>query len=124
MHSGMRAAALAAMLPVLAVAQTRPNDVTQKPTNSVRIERLGTLEFPWGIAFLPDGRLLIIELILPPQGASSLEAVMLDVTMLVRLGGRERTEAEYRDMYAKAGFKLERIVPTPTEVSVIEGRPV
>ena len=44
--------------------------------------------------------------------------------MLVLPGGRERTEAEYREMYAKAGFKLERIVPTPTEVSVIEGRPV
>ena len=61
MHAGMRAFVLAATLPVLAVAQTRPSDVTVKPTNSVGIEQLAMLEYPWGIAFLPDGRLLVTE---------------------------------------------------------------
>ena len=61
MHAGMRAAAIAATLPFLAVAQTRPGDVTLSPTKSVRIEQLAALEFPWGMAFLPDGRLLITE---------------------------------------------------------------
>jgi glucose/arabinose dehydrogenase len=57
----MRAAAIAAILPVLATAQTRPDDLTLSPASSVRVERLATLEFPWGLAILPDGRLLITE---------------------------------------------------------------
>ena len=69
------------------------------------------------------GRLLVIEMVIKPGNVPQ-PAKWLDLNMLVLPGGRERTEAEYRDMYARAGFKLERIVPTPTEVSVIEGRPI
>ena len=61
MHPGIRAVAIAAALPALALAQTRSNDVTLSPANSVRTEQLATLELPWGMAFLPDGRLLITE---------------------------------------------------------------
>ena len=35
-------------------------------------------------------------------------------------GGRERTEAEYRALFAQAGLKLDRIVATPSPVAVIE----
>ena len=62
MHAAMRSAAVAAALSVLsalAVGQTRQGDVTLSPASSVRLERLATLEFPWGMAFLPDGRLLV-----------------------------------------------------------------
>jgi hypothetical protein len=44
--------------------------------------------------------------------------------MLVIPGGQERTEAEYRQLYAAAGFQLERIVPTKADVSIVEGRPM
>jgi len=70
-----------------------------------------------------DGRLLVIEMVIKPRNEPQ-PAKWLDLNMMVIPGGKERTEAEYRAMYAKAGFRLERIVPTPTEVSVIEGRPV
>jgi glucose/arabinose dehydrogenase len=61
MHVGVRAALVAAALPVLATAQTRPGEVTVNSTKSVAIEHLATLEFPWGLAALPDGRLLVTE---------------------------------------------------------------
>ena len=74
-------------------------------------------------AIAPDGRLLIIELILPPEGADSLEAVMIDVTMLVRLGGRERTEAQYATLLEKAGFNLDRVLTTAGRQAILECTP-
>jgi hypothetical protein len=48
-----------------------------------------------------------------------------DLQILVWPGGRERTEAEYRALFAAAGLRLTHIVPTPSpewlRVSVIEG---
>ena len=46
---------------------------------------------------------------------------IMDLNMLVILGGVERTEAEFRDLFTRAGFRLSRIVATEAEVSVIEG---
>ena len=40
--------------------------------------------------------------------------------MLLIPGGKERTEEEYRDLFAEADFELSKIVPTGSEVSVIE----
>jgi O-methyltransferase domain/Dimerisation domain len=73
-------------------------------------------------AIREDGRLLVVESVIPP-GNEPFFGKLLDVTMLVIPGGQERTEQEYRDLFGKAGFRLARIVPTATEVSVIEGVP-
>jgi hypothetical protein len=71
----------------------------------------------------PTGKVLIVETIVPPGNEPSF-AKWLDVNMLVIPGGRERTEAQYRDLLRAAGFRLTRVVPTRMEVSVIEGQPL
>jgi hypothetical protein len=73
-------------------------------------------------AIRPNGRLLVVEGVIPPGNDPSF-GKLLDLTMLVIPGGKERTEDEYRALFAAGGFELARIVPTEAEVSVIEGQP-
>ena len=71
-------------------------------------------------AMSPGSRLLVIESVIPP-GNEPFGGKLLDLVMLLIPGGKERTEEEYRSLFDQAGFHLSRIVPTATEVSVIEG---
>jgi hypothetical protein len=48
----------------------------------------------------------------------------MDMVMLVYPGGQERTEAEYASLLEKSGFRLNRVVPTASAVSVVEALPV
>jgi hypothetical protein len=67
----------------------------------------------------PTSRLLIVEMVLPP-GNTPHPGKMLDLMMLVGPGGRERTEQEYAGLLRKAGFRLTRVVPTESAVSLVE----
>jgi O-methyltransferase domain/Dimerisation domain len=72
----------------------------------------------------PEAKLLIVEGVYPPRIDNSPEsrgAAANDVNMLVCTGGRQRSEAEFRELYAAAGFHLTRIVPTMAASCVIEG---
>jgi hypothetical protein len=73
-------------------------------------------------AMRPDGRLLIVETVLP-EGNAPHQGKLQDLVMLVFPGGQERTEAEYAALLAKAGFRLRRVVPTTSVVSVVEAVP-
>jgi len=73
-------------------------------------------------AIKPDGRLLIVEMVLP-AGDTPHPGKVLDMVMLVFPGGQERTEAEYASLLGKAGFRLSRVVPTESAVSVVEAVP-
>lgn len=73
-------------------------------------------------AMKPDGRLLIVEMVLPP-GDVFHPGKLLDITMLVMPGGQERTDGEYAELLGKAGFRMTRVVPTASAVSVVEAVP-
>jgi hypothetical protein len=73
-------------------------------------------------AMKPNGRLLIVEMVLPSDDSPH-PGKLLDMVMLVIPGGRERTEPEYSALLAKAGFRLQRVVPTESPVSVVEAVP-
>ena len=70
-------------------------------------------------AIKSNGRLLIVEMVLP-EGDTLHPGKVLDMVMLLLSGGRERTEAEYGSLLGKGGFKLTRIVPTSSAVSIVE----
>lgn len=72
-------------------------------------------------AMKPESKLLVIESVIP-SGNEPFHGKFLDLVMLLIPGGKERTQEEYRALFEQAGFELSRIVPTGTEVSVIEGR--
>lgn len=68
------------------------------------------------------GRVLVVDAVIGPGNAPEL-GKLIDLEMLVMTGkGRERTEAEFRSLLEASGFRLERIVPTASPVSVVEGR--
>ena len=76
-------------------------------------------------AIVSSGRLILLETMLR-QAGESVYPVLSDLNMLIRTGGCERTEAEYRALYHAAGFELTQTVatPAPTGTTVIEGRPI
>jgi len=74
-------------------------------------------------AIAPTGRLAVVELVLPPPNEPHIGPLM-DLNMMVMTGGVERSGAEYGDLLAKSGFRVERVVPTHSPFSVVEAVPV
>jgi hypothetical protein len=74
-------------------------------------------------ALHPGGRLLIVEMVLP-EGDVPHPGKLLDIMMLVGPGGQERTSDEYGVLLDKARFRLTRVVPTASAVSVVEAVPI
>jgi SAM-dependent methyltransferase len=74
-------------------------------------------------AMRPDGRLLIVEMVLP-SGDVPFQGARADIGLMVLNGGQERTEKEYRELLDKAGFRPVRVVPTDSAVSIVEAFPV
>ena len=69
-----------------------------------------------------SGKLLIIEMVIPPGNEFSISK-LLDLEVLLMGGGKERTEKEFKHLFERSGFNLSNILPTKETVSIIEGTP-
>lgn len=70
-------------------------------------------------AMAPGGRVLVAENVIPPGNRPNW-GKLLDINMLVVTGGKERTREEFRDLLARAGLRLRRVVPTASPLSLLE----
>jgi hypothetical protein len=73
-------------------------------------------------------KLLVIERVLPeridPDDPRCRANVLTDMNMmLMSPGGRERTEVEHRQLLMQAGLQIERVVPTPSLLAIIQATP-
>jgi hypothetical protein len=67
----------------------------------------------------PQARVLIIETLVAEAPGPHF-GKLVDVIMLAATGGRERTQAQLAALLAAAGFRLERLVPTAAQYSIVE----
>lgn len=73
-------------------------------------------------AMASNGRLLIVDMIVPETASPSFSK-LLDLNMMVMTGGRERTKGEFHALLDAADYRLTRIIPTMAPQSIIEARP-
>lgn len=69
------------------------------------------------------GKLVLMELVVPPGFPPDFSHIV-DLEMMVICDGKERTESEYRELLAGAGFRLTRIIPTEGPHSLVEAVPM
>jgi hypothetical protein len=69
-----------------------------------------------------NGKLLVVDHVIQP-GNDFHPGKILDLAMLLFPGGKERTEQQFRDLFAASGWRLNRIIPTPAMEYIVEGLP-
>jgi hypothetical protein len=70
------------------------------------------------LAGVPGGKVILLEAVVPPGNEPHM-VKMLDIEMMMLPGGKERTQAEYAELFQKTGFTLKQVVPTKGPLSVI-----
>ena len=70
----------------------------------------------------PQARVLVIETVLADVPGPDWSKIM-DVIMLWIVGGRQRSRGEHEQLLNTAGFRLERVIPTMADASILEAIP-
>jgi SAM-dependent methyltransferase len=71
-------------------------------------------------AMADDGRVLVIDHVVAAGNRFDWGKLM-DINMMVMLGSKERTKDEFRQLFARAGLRLKRVVRTASSLSILEG---
>jgi hypothetical protein len=73
------------------------------------------------------GRLVVFDRVLPERVTAGdpmdQSATLMDLNMLVNVTGRERTEAQFRKLFAAGGFTLVSARSMPSGLGIVEGTP-
>ena len=67
-------------------------------------------------------RILVVDAVLP-EGNRPHPGKVMDILMMVLCEGRERKEQEVRELYARAGSQLTKVIPTQSVLSIVERQP-
>lgn len=70
-----------------------------------------------------NGRVLIMDILIKEDQPQIAEKSM-DMLMLMVFGAKERTREEFESLLTKTNFKINRIIPTKTPLSIIEALPM
>jgi cyclopropane fatty-acyl-phospholipid synthase-like methyltransferase len=76
------------------------------------------------------GKVILLQTLVPALGApveypdGTMPALAAVQMMITNPGGYWRTEQEYKDLFEVSGFKLEKVIPTGTSLTVMEFSPV
>jgi hypothetical protein len=72
-------------------------------------------------AMQPGHRILIIELVVEREASDGVGPLSDVHMMMVCNEGRERSRADFARLFDEAGFRLRRVLPTSTLMSIVEG---
>ena len=68
----------------------------------------------------PGAKVLLVETVVEEDDSIPSMSKMMDLNMLVMTGGKERTEKEYAALLEQSGFKLTRVIQTPSPMQIVE----
>ena len=71
-------------------------------------------------AIKDDGTLLIRDSVISDN---DVQGSTMDITMMIMTGGKERTEAEWKNLLQSAGFALNRVYKKQGQFDLIEAKP-
>jgi len=68
----------------------------------------------------PGAKLLLVETVVEEDDAVPSMSKVMDLNMLAMTGGKERTAKEYAALFEKTGFRLTRVIATPSPMQIVE----